>query len=193
MRQTHSCINKCHASGHCMLVTALTALNMQAMVILYCVVMQAFRIMRCLKFPNPNDYQPGLFLNTSIFELSLFKKKRLIAGWFAGFSWSQFPARWMMLNLCIYRMLNIHIHSVHKNPHSFIHSRGFYQRALIHPHWPFILAFCCLSVLSFCLGFCHPFNETLLNQISLSKQVCTPYTTNGLNAWYLGIRSVPHM
>lgn len=82
-----------------------------------------------------------------------------------------------------------------KKKKTLVHSlQGFLSKSSHPPTLTFHShTFCCLSVLSFCLGFSHPFNEPLLNQISLSKQVYTLFTTNGLNAWYMAVRFVSHM
>lgn len=92
--------------------------------------------------------------------------------------------------------MKIHIHSAQKKKKpTLIHSlQGFLSKS---PHPPTLTfhshTFCCLSVLSFCLSFSHPFNEPILNQISLSKQVYTPCTTNGLNACMIYVCQVAHM
>lgn len=71
------------------------------------------------------------------------------------------------------RLLNIHSAQKKKKKHSFIHSRGFYQRALIHPHWPFIVTHSAvyLSCLSVSVSLIHLMSHFWIKLASQSRSI----------------------
>lgn len=126
-------------------------------------------LMLCEASSSPKDDQP----------------RQVLIIWLSGW------LNWFSCSGVFWGLVKIHIHSAQKtNPHSFIHSRGFYQRALIHPHWPFPVTHSAvyLSCLSVSVFIIHLMSQFWIKLASQSRSTPHVQLMDWMHVWYMCVR-----